>query len=337
MNTASNRGNEQAFFSVLSNSNIWKIMKKFMYVNKKKSNIYDYRNGDVAGFYGYTEIFKFNGQLPINRLSMGPKAAKWAVLNHHDDTVEWLCKNQEWCCSQAANAAAIKGRLEIIKMLHDNKIKGFSTSTMDIAAQNGHLDIIKWLSKNRTEGCTTLAMDSAAENGHISVIKWLNKNRTEGCTTFAIDMAARNGHINAIRWLNKNRTGGCTTMAMGFAACHGHLEIVKFLHNNRTEGCTKSALDHARRIQMYELEKSKIMDADKQQTCEVHIDEHNTNSPKEPANNSNKERANPRDVITLLATKPVATKSIAIKSIATKPVEIKPIAIKRTKRNVITS
>ncbi len=39
------KGSEQAFFSVLFNTDIWSIMKKFMYVTKKKSTIANYRNG----------------------------------------------------------------------------------------------------------------------------------------------------------------------------------------------------------------------------------------------------------------------------------------------------
>ena len=98
----------------------------------------------------------------------------------------------------------------------------------------------------------------------------------------------------------------------------------------------------ARRIQMYELEKSKN---------KVPIDEHNIDSPKEPPNSRNKKRANPRDVVSLFATKPIVTEPIVTKSIVTKPIVTKPIvtkpivtepivtkptATKRVRRNVVT-
>jgi hypothetical protein len=45
MDTRTTRGSEWAFFLVLFDIDIWSVMKKFMYVDKEKSNIYGYKMG----------------------------------------------------------------------------------------------------------------------------------------------------------------------------------------------------------------------------------------------------------------------------------------------------
>ncbi|KAF1774155.1 Ankyrin repeat-containing domain [Phytophthora cactorum] len=110
-------------------------------------------------------------------------------------------------------------RLRLIKI---------STRVMDAAALRGHLEVIKWLHENRSEGCSVHAMDSAAAGGHLDVVQWLHENRTEGCTTGAMDTAAAGGHLTTVQWLWSNRTEGCTTVAVDFAIYNGHFPVVKW-------------------------------------------------------------------------------------------------------------
>jgi hypothetical protein len=56
------RNHDWAFFTVLFDTDIWSIIKIFIYPNKKKSNIYDYKNGNIAAYHGYTSLLKFNKQ-----------------------------------------------------------------------------------------------------------------------------------------------------------------------------------------------------------------------------------------------------------------------------------
>jgi hypothetical protein len=139
-----NRENEWAFFVILTNNDIWTILKKFMYINKKKSNIHNYRNGDIAAYYGYLELLKNNDSLVFT-----VNAMNWAAGCNH---------------------------LEVIKWLHKNRSEGCNPYAMNSAADSGHLEVIKWLHTNRSEGCTTLAMDWAAKNGHLDITNWLNYN-----------------------------------------------------------------------------------------------------------------------------------------------------------------
>ncbi len=52
--------NEQAFFQVLSSSDLWLELKKHMYPGKKTSSIDSYRDGDIAARYGYLSLIKEN-------------------------------------------------------------------------------------------------------------------------------------------------------------------------------------------------------------------------------------------------------------------------------------
>ena len=79
-----------------------------------------------------------------------------------------------------------------------------TTKAMDYAAKKGRLDVVKWLHDNRKEGCTTRAMNKAAKNGHVEIVKYLHENRTEGCTTDAMTWAAMNGRLNVVKWLKEH-------------------------------------------------------------------------------------------------------------------------------------
>jgi hypothetical protein len=74
---------EWAFFSILTHTDIWNIIKKFTYGQKKKSNIYYYRNGDIATFYGYVDILKCNKYLFFTPEAVAGlrKMAIWKQLN----------------------------------------------------------------------------------------------------------------------------------------------------------------------------------------------------------------------------------------------------------------
>jgi hypothetical protein len=79
------RNNESAFFIVLNTTDIWTVLKKFMYTNKKKSNIYNYRSGDMAAYHGYLTVLKRN-----RILSFTSDAMDWAACNGHFDVVKYL-------------------------------------------------------------------------------------------------------------------------------------------------------------------------------------------------------------------------------------------------------
>ncbi|OQR83196.1 hypothetical protein THRCLA_23173 [Thraustotheca clavata] len=92
-------------------------------------------------------------------------------------------------------SAAEIGRLDIIKLLHENHVDGNWSKAVDIAAVRGRIDIVKYIHEIRSEGCTANTMDGAAANGKLNIVKYLYQNRTEGCTKRVSELAARNGHL----------------------------------------------------------------------------------------------------------------------------------------------
>jgi hypothetical protein len=173
------RNNESAFFIVLNITDIWAVLKKFMYVNKKKSNIYNYRSGDIAAYHGYLTLIKHN-----RILSFTSDAMDWAARNGHFGVVQWLIKNRK---------------------------EGCTTDALDYASCNGHLDIVKYLHRNNKK-CTVLAMNRAAAYGHLHVVQWLHHNRTEGCTDGAMNSAVKNGHFDVVTYLYENRLCICSVL-----------------------------------------------------------------------------------------------------------------------------
>lgn len=146
------------------------------------------------------------------------------------DVIEWslrtLTVRNKSDLAQAIDSAAKRGRLDIVKKLHQECPGECSVDAMNSAAAFGHLEIVQWLHDHRSEGCSTAAMDRAAGNGHLEVVKWMHANRMEGCTSAAMDSAAANGHLHIAQWLHENRNESCTARAIDTAARNGLLDVV---------------------------------------------------------------------------------------------------------------
>ncbi len=175
---------EEAFFVVLGNKDLWLHIKSFMFPGQKSSSIDDYKNGDLAASQGYLSLIKLR-----ENLLFSVNAINYAAENGHLETVQWLHYNR------------IEEFVGAVKLCCTENV-------MDLAAKNGHLDTVQWLHINRTEGsvgaraklcCTENAMNLAAKNGHLDTVQWLHTNRTEGCTKKAIDGAAEKGHLEIVQ------------------------------------------------------------------------------------------------------------------------------------------
>ena len=104
-----NRENEWAFFVIFNSNDMWTILKKFMYINKKKSNIHNYYNGNIAAYYGYLELLKNNDSLVFTANGMN-----WTARNGHLKVIKWLHTNRsEGCTTYAMNYAAKNGREKV--------------------------------------------------------------------------------------------------------------------------------------------------------------------------------------------------------------------------------
>lgn len=158
-----------------------------------------------------------------------------AVHGGHLETLQWLHRNRPEPIEICLNAAAEKGRLDILSWVHETGVPCYcTTEAMDQAAANGHLAVVRWLHENRTEGGTCEAMDLAAGGGHLEIVKWLHENRKEGCSERATEDAAEGGHLHVLRWLHSNELLLPSCWALSCAAENGHLPVVRWLFETTT-------------------------------------------------------------------------------------------------------
>ena len=137
---------KQLFFAVFGNKDLLGELKKYMYPGKKVANYYDYRNGNIAAFFGYLGLIKERS------------------LSYSKNAIDWAAKS---------------GHLEVVKFLHENRKEGCTTSAMNLAAGNGHLNVVKFLHENRKEGCTYGAMFWAKKNGHFDIVSYIEHFKTQ--------------------------------------------------------------------------------------------------------------------------------------------------------------
>lgn len=134
---------ESAFFEVLGNPDLWRLIKSFMFPGKKSSTIDNYKDGDMAATNGYLTLIK-------------AKSLTFSI--------------------KAMDFAAYKGYLEVVKYLHENRKEGCSVWAINVAAREGHLEVVKYLHENGKE-CTTYAMNWAAFQGQLEIVKYLREGR----------------------------------------------------------------------------------------------------------------------------------------------------------------
>ncbi|KAJ3101258.1 hypothetical protein HDU97_001555 [Phlyctochytrium planicorne] len=163
----------------------------------------------------------------------------------------------------ATDHAAIEGRADMLRYLHEKWSKPVSLQAMNEAILRGHFQVVKYLHE--------IAMLNFSENAliwfdpgndpyvqfpvplddrkkqHFEVIQFLNEHGYGGFTKRTMDSAAFAGRLDILQYLHKERGEGCSTDAMDRAAEAGHLDVVLFLHYNRSEGCTTRAMDSAAR------------------------------------------------------------------------------------------
>lgn len=241
---------EEWFFSVLSNNDIWRELKKWMFPNKRSSNYYNYISGDIAIHYNYLSLMK---ETTLDYSNCNGKDFKKVIEVGDIELVKILYIAKVGCQSNLIPIAARFGHLDIIIFFRTTYNLSWTRDTIAYAAENGHLDVIKYLHKEERNlekklGCTVLAIDNAAKNGYIEVVKFLVENRQDGWTTNAIDDAAENGYLDIIVYLSNTKLGnkiGWTKLALNGSAKNGHLDIFTFLYFNRREECKQEVINIA--------------------------------------------------------------------------------------------
>lgn len=157
--------------------------------------------------------------------------------------------------SAAAENAARKGYLDVVKLIIVNQRKEMKQSVLYAAASHGQLEVVRYFIESYNTLDVPRVMDLADGGGSLSLIQYLGKmyiggdtdqNQIQDFAPDALDRAVRTGNVEVVEFLHEKYTNlQCSTTAMDDAAGRGHLKVVKLLHFNRTEGCTAKALINA--------------------------------------------------------------------------------------------
>jgi len=227
--------NECGFFAVFSNSEIWACMREFMWVGQRKATLDNYRDGDIAAYYGYVYVMKHNDNL---RYSVD--AIDGAAQNGQLAAVMFVCENRySQCTTQAMDCAASNGFTGIVKYLHE-KGKKITSHGINFAAAHGHTDLVKWI-HNNAHKITSDGARMAAENGHFEIVKWfyLQINGRIG----KLDSIAAHGQLTILKWLHQ-KGDRCTDNAMMLAAANGHLAVVQWYYE-KYQMCASDVMHRA--------------------------------------------------------------------------------------------
>ncbi|RLN95524.1 hypothetical protein BBJ28_00021025 [Nothophytophthora sp. Chile5] len=206
----------------------------------------------------------------VNELLL-PETIDAAVYNDLAHVLRVYGTSRRWTV-KAMDGAAAKGRLDLVRWLHETRSEGCSKAAMDGAAANGHLTVMRWLHEHRTEGCSPDAMNSAAANGHLEVTKWLKrryqwssdaltaaaKSGADEVVTWFLDAcdetrfrfrpalleAAANGHVKVVRLLLEECCSDDISTALDLAAADGHIDVVEVLLTEKPRAsCTGEGSD----------------------------------------------------------------------------------------------
>lgn len=115
-----------------------------------------------------------------------------AVMSHNK-----LQRHVERCCE--------RGRLDLLKFLHEEGANVAAGESLHIAAKHGHLQIVEFLLEkgadvNRLDSTKWTSMERACEAGHLEVAQLLYA-RGSYCRREMLHVAAGGGHVDVLEWL----------------------------------------------------------------------------------------------------------------------------------------
>lgn len=166
-----------------------------------------------------------------------PDGIVGAAANGPLETVRLVTAEQQTDATyeRALNAAARRGRLDVVRHFVANRLGVGSPTVIDEAAWGGNLAVVQYLHSQLPSGggCTPAAMDAAAAGGHLDIVKFLHAHRVEGCTVRALETAARQQHLEVVDFLCVHRPhesdiGGTIITA----ASDDNLPLVTILHRH---------------------------------------------------------------------------------------------------------
>ncbi|GAM20941.1 hypothetical protein SAMD00019534_041160, partial [Acytostelium subglobosum LB1] len=191
---------------------------------------------------GSLELLRFF--VEQHRYPISSSSLEMAASNGHLNIIQHLVNQHTTvrCTPYCYEAAAARGHLDIIKLLHSKSNIKPSTQSLDVAAQNGHLDVVRYLLLHAHVTPTSRATDLAVANGHLETARFLLNNVNLFSSMLPV-YACQSGSMDLVKDCNNlgNRVK-FTTACMDVAPS---LEIIRYLHHNRPEGCTFVCFDNA--------------------------------------------------------------------------------------------
>lgn len=224
------RGNEEPFFQVLFCDDLWREFKKYMYLDNKVSNFYNYRDGDTAVVHGYFGLVLESTNLTFTAASMN-----YAAEEGYFDIIKFLFYNKNIPISNMATVhTACRGDLNILEFLYENSPSSFDEKTINIAAGTGHLHIVQFL-YNKNIKPSINALNWSIEDGHLDIVKYLHDI---GITTYdlsAIRDSIYHKHNEIIKFLYKKDNILDLDNIFALIIYNNNVELLEFFYRNHKD------------------------------------------------------------------------------------------------------
>lgn len=144
----------------------------------------------------------------------------------------------EWVCAYAA----LKGQLNALKILREERNCKWNVMTMRLAAGRGHIACLQYALE---AGCPVDegVCANAARHGHLEALQYL-RSKSVPWDWETTEAAASQGHLDVLVYAHKN---GCsvTQVTCTAAARGGYIEILEWLRNNDLPYVCHAAAVHA--------------------------------------------------------------------------------------------
>jgi len=75
--------------------------------------------------------------------------------------------------------ACLKGHLEVVQFLHENRTEGCIEDALILASVKGHLEVVKYVIENTFVRNIYSAMEEAGRNCQFEVLKLLKRSETQ--------------------------------------------------------------------------------------------------------------------------------------------------------------
>lgn len=246
---------EEPFFTVLFSNDLWKEFKKYMFPNKKSSNIDDYRDGDAAAKHGYLSLIKNNSLLVFSNRSL-----VLAAENNHLNVIKFLYINYHklsnfkvGCIPESLFEATCKGHLDIVEFIFENiqqedrfcircnkgrkyKYDGDQSfcirEVLYASIGEGYIPIIDYFFNKGIINFSYEAIEDIIDKEDLTTLKYVHERVPIKFTTSMMNVAVNNGYLHIIEFLFDNGIKTCDIDALEQAAEDGALDVIKFAHKN---------------------------------------------------------------------------------------------------------